>query len=594
MNNIKNFVIIAHIDHGKSTLADRFLELTGTLDRAKIKEQHLDSMDLEREKGITIKMQPVRMNYKNLILNLIDTPGHVDFSYEVSRSLAAVEGAILLIDAIKGIQAQTLYNLELAKKQNLIIIPVINKIDLPNAETEKVANDISSLLNINKNEIIKISAKNGINIDQVLEETAVKVPFAENDIDKPFQALIFDSKYDPFKGVIAYIRVTQGKLKKGEKIHLMAVNSSGDAKEIGYFRPDLVEAQELLAGEIGYIATGIKEPGKIRIGDTIIKKDSLNSDNLKPLPGYKEPKPVVFISIYPENADELEDLRNGLEKLRLNDPALTFNPEYKEALGRGFLCGFLGSLHAEIITERLQREFDLDLIISSPSVIFKIINNENEEIMIRSASDWPKDLTSIKQSLEPWIKIEIMTPLIFLGKMTETIQSFEVNYLGENYFGQDKILLIYEMPLREMISGFYNKLLSASQGYSSINYEILGFRESELVKLEILIAGKKEEAFSKIVPQSKAYQEGNFLVKKLKDVLPPQQFIVPLQAVVSGRIISRENVKARRKDVTGHLYGGDYSRKRKLLEKQKKGKKKLQEKTKIKIPTNVYFELMKK
>lgn len=593
--SMRNFVIIAHIDHGKSTLADRFLEFTGTVAMGKMNPQHLDAMDLEREKGITIKMQPVRMKYKDYILNLIDTPGHVDFSYEVSRALAAVEGAVLLIDASKGVQAQTLYNLDLAKKQGLIIIPVINKIDLPNAQTEKVTKDIMELLGVKEEDIIKISAKNGKNIEQVLETIIQKVPEPEIKNEMPLRALIFDSKYDSFKGVIAYARIEEGRLKKGEKIYLVVNGEKGDVKEVGFFKPELVECLELKSGDIGYIATGIKEPGKIRVGDTITKNqtDGSRLNEIKALPGYKEPSPMVFMSVYPQDANDFEDLKIALGKLKLNDPALTFTPETKEALGRGFLCGFLGSLHAEIITERLKREFGLILVISSPSVIFKLINNQNEEVEIKSATDWP-DSSQIKETKEPWIKLEIMTPSNYLGKVLDLAQSFDMHYIDRRHFGEDKALLIYEAPLREMISGFYSEVLASTQGFASLNYELLDFRTSDLVKLEILIEGKVEEAFSKIVPSHKSYEEGSHLVKKLKENLPGQQFAVALQASVGGRVIARETMKSRGKDVIAPLYGGDYSRKRKLLERQKKGKKELKEKARIIIPAHVFFEVLKK
>jgi len=593
MENVRNFVIISHIDHGKSTLADRFLELTNTIPREKMRPQFLDLMDLEREKGITIKMQPVRMahalNSKFYILNLIDTPGHIDFSYEVSRALAAVEGAILLVDATRGIQAQTIYNLELAKKQNLVIIPAINKIDLANAKIKEVATEIANLLGIEKNQVIQISAKYGTNTKELLKVVIEKIPSPKGNAEAPFRALIFDSKYDPYKGVMAYIRVKDGQIKKDEKIYLLATKTEGEAKEIGFFRPQLTPVKELKTGEIGYIATGIKEPGRVRVGDTITK-----SPNAQPLAGYQEPKPMVFASIYPENPDDFGLLKEGLSKLKLNDAAFTFEPETKETLGRGFRCGFLGSLHAEIVSERLQREFGLGLIISTPSVVYKIIDNENQEMFIRSVAEWPKNLSQAKETQEPWVKLEVMVPLNFMGNIMEILQGLETKYKEKKYFGQDKILLIYEAPLREIISGFYDKILSSSQGYASLNYETSGFKKADLVKLEILIAGKKEEAFSKIVPTKKAYQEGKKTVEKLKEVLPPQLFSVSLQAVVSGKVVARETIKAKRRDVTAPLYGGDYTRKRKLLERQKRGKKELKEKGRIRIPPNIFFEILKK
>ena len=591
--NIRNFSIISHVDHGKSTLADRILEITGAVNKDKMQDQFLDMMDLERERGITIKMQPVRMTYQskglNYIFNMIDTPGHVDFSYEVSRSLAAVEGVVLLVDAIKGVQAQTLANLELAKKQELVIIPVINKIDLPNARTEEVSTEVAELIGIDKNEIIKISAKNNINIDKVLDEIVLKIPPPLEKDKSELKALIFDSKYDSFKGVIAQVRIKEGFINKKDKIFLKAVEKKGDVKEVGFFNPSAFPVEELKSGEIGYIATGIKEAGAVKVGDTITK---VESSEIKPLSGYKDLQPVVFISFYPENTNDYVLLKDSLEKIRLTDPALFFEPEFKEVLGRGFRCGFLGSLHAEIISERLFREFDLKLVISSPSVIFKIIQNNDDKLMIMSPSDWP-DASSIKKTLEPWAKIELMTPNDYLGGVMEILSNLGGRYIDTKYFKSDKILITYEIPLRKIIIGFHDKIKSVTQGYASFNYNLIGFEESDLVKLEILIAGEIQEVFSRIVSKDESFFEGRKNVKKLKEFLPPQQFSVPIQAKVYGKIIAREDVKSRRKDVTGDLYGGDVTRKRKLLEKQKKGKKKMKEKGKVNVPSDVYFKIFK-
>lgn len=576
---IKNFVIISHVDHGKSTLADRFLDLTQTVSARKMQPQFLDSMELEREKGITIKMQPVRMKYKECILNLVDTPGHVDFSYEVSRSLAAVEGAVLLVDAAKGIQAQTLANLELARKQNLVIIPVVNKIDLPQAEVRETVKELAQLLKVKEEEIIKISAKNGTNVDQLLETIIDKIPSAEKSDDKEFKALIFDSVYDSYKGVIAYVRVMEGKVNKSEKIKLLASKTQSEIKELGYFLPELSSQKELYSGEIGYIATGIKEPGKVRVGDTIAKT------NVGPLAGYKEPSPMVFASLYPEDANDFDLLKDALQKLKLNDPSLIFEVESKEALGRGFRCGFLGSLHAEIISERLLREFSLDLIISSPSVVYKADGK-----LIYSASDWPEQT---KQAEEPWVLLEVISPSKYIGKIMEVLNNVRGNYKETKYLSQERLVLVYEVPLRDVITKLYDKIKGVSQGFASMNYEIIGYRESDLEKLEVLIAQKPEPALAKIVPKEKEYEEGKALVKKLKDSLPAQQFSVALQAVIGGKVIARETIKARRKDVTGYLYGGDYSRKRKLLEKQKKGKKLLKQKGGVRIPPKTFLEVFK-
>ncbi len=595
MKQFRNFVIISHIDHGKSTLADRFLELTDTVPKSKMKARFLDTMDLEQEKGITIKMQPVRMNYtlgaESYILNLIDTPGHVDFSYEVSRSLAAVEGAILLVDATKGIQAQTIYNLELAQKQKLKIIAAVNKIDLSQAQIEQSRKELAQLLNISEQEVFLISGKKGTNVEQLLE-AVVQIPYPQGDVNKPFRALIFDSKYDPFKGILAYIRVFDGEIKRGDKFYLMAAKAGGEVKEVGIFGPDLRAKEGLRAGEIGYLATGIKEPGQVRVGDTVAEAKKKQQEELTPLPGYKEPQPVVFASFYPENADEFELLKKALAQLKLNDAALSFEPEAKRALGRGFRCGFLGSLHIEITSERLRREFGLGLVISQPQVSYKIINQKNEEETIYSASDWPEP-GSIKEAREPWVKLEIITPQEHLGLMLELLKQSEGVHLETKYLLSNKLLLLYEVPLREIIIDFYDKLKGITQGFASMSYELIGYKKGNLVKLEIFIAGEPEEAFSKIVPEGNAFEEGKKIVKKLKEVMPAQLFSVSLQAIVQGRVIARETIKARRKDVTAPLYGGDVTRKRKLLERQKKGKKELKEKGKVQIPPRIFLEMFR-
>ena len=595
---IRNFCIIAHIDHGKSTLADRFLELTKTTPKEKMRPQYLDTMDLERGRGITIKMHPVRMNYtlnaKPYTLNLIDTPGHVDFSYEVSRSLAAVEGAILLVDASQGIQAQTLANFELAKKQGLTIIPAVNKIDLPQAKVEETKKELADLLEISPEEIFAISAKLGTNTRELLEAVIKKIPPPQGEKEKPFRALIFDSKYDPFKGVICYVRVFDNEIKNGEKIYLMAGKIEGKVKELGYFGPEFLPKEKLVAGEIGYIATGIKETEKVRVGDTITKisnfKFQTSNLDVEPLVGYQEPKPMVFASFYPENSNDFEILEEALMKLKLNDASLTFQPERKEGLGRGFLCGFLGSLHIEIVAERLKREYGLALVISTPSVIYKILTQKNQELLIYSPGDWPEP-SMIKEIQEPWMKLEIITPPEYLGQVLKIFENSEAIHIEKKFFGQNRLLLIYEIPLREIIIGFYDKLKGASQGFASMNYQFLEYRKADLIKLEILVAGKKEEAFSKIVPKNRALEEGRKIVAKLKEILPAQLFSVAIQAVISGKIIARETIKAKGRDVTAPLYGGDFTRKRKLLEKQKKGKKRLKERGQVRIPPQVYLKM---
>jgi len=601
--NIRNFSIIAHIDHGKSTLADRLLELTGTIDKKKMMPQFLDSMDLEREKGITIKLKAIRMNYifqgEKYILNLVDTPGHVDFSYEVSRSMEAVEGAVLLVDATQGIQAQTLANLQLAKQQNLKIIPVVNKIDSPIAKVEETLEELAILLNVLPDEIIKISAKNGTNIEQVLEAVIKEVPspsfdFAQDETAKPFRALIFDSEYDSFKGVIAFVRVVDGEISSGEKIDLIAAKASAEVKELGYLNPDFSVKDKLFTGDIGYIATGIKEPGKVRSGDTIISsKSKVQNPGIQPLPGYQDPKPMVFASLYPENPDDFDTLKVALSKLKLNDPALVFEQEMKEALGRGFNCGFLGTLHIEIISERLQREFDLNLVISTPSVVYKITDQKDKEILIHSASDWPENPSVIKSAEEPWVLLEVIAPTSYMGKLMEILKGLKGNYIDTNYLTPERAIIVFETPLRGIIANLYDKIKTASQGYASMSYNLIGYKPGKLVKMEIWIAGKKEEAFSRIVAEDEAYQEGKKMVEKLKEVLPPQMFSVALQAVIGGKVIARETIKAYMKDVTGYLYGGDVTRKNKLREKQKKGKKLMKEKGRVDVPTKAFLEVFR-
>jgi len=576
MENIRNFCIISHIDHGKSTLADRFLEITKTVNPRRMRPQYLDQMAIERERGITIKMQPVRMNWKNYILNLIDTPGHVDFSYEVSRSLAAVEGAILLIDATQGIQAQTLTNLELAKKEGLVIIPVINKIDLPAAEIERTKQEIINFLNISEKEIILISAKTGENAEKVLERVVEKIPApasaeasAGESADKSLRALIFDSEYDSYKGVIAYVRVFDSSIKKGEKIYLTQSKAKAEVLELGYFKPELLESQELKSGEIGYIATGLKDIDKCRVGDTITKLEIRNWKlEIKPLRGYLEPQSVVFASFYPIDKEDYDLLKESLKKLKLNDASLNFSPESSGTLGRGFRCGFLGMLHLEIVSERLKRDYDLDLIITSPSVVYK-------------------------DNREPWMELEIIAPAQYLGQINDLLSSFPGEFKDTHWLIKEKIVIHYQGPLDIILQGFYDKLKNVSSGYASMSYGLIGYREANLVKLDILINKEKIEAFSKMVRRENAYKEGKKMVELLEKELPPYQWAVPIQAAVGEKVIARETKKAMRKDVTGYLYGGDVTRKRKLLEKQKRGKKKLAKFGKITIPPEVFLKILK-
>jgi GTP-binding protein LepA len=595
---IRNFCIIAHIDHGKSTLADRFLELTGTVEKRKMRDQMLDMMELEREKGITIKMQPVRMKYTmdgvEYILNLIDTPGHVDFSYEVSRSLAAVEGVILLVDATKGIQAQTLANLYLALQEDLVIIPAVNKIDSPQAKTQEVKKEIAEVLGVSEDSVYEVSGKDGTNVEKLLAAVIEKVPPPKGANNGILRALIFDSKFDAFKGVITYVRVVDGAISPNEKISLLAQQAEGEAKEVGFFMPELVSSGELRTGEIGYIATGVKEPGKVRVGDTITKKSQITNSKsqIQPLSGYKEPNPVVFMSFYPESADDFDVLKDALAKLQLQDAALSFELESQEVLGRGFRCGFLGMLHAEIISERLKREFGLSLVISSPSVLYKVTLQDGKEVAIYSPQNFPQS-SSIAKAQEPWIRLEVMTPTLYLGQVHGMFEHIRSEYKETKYFGAERLMLIYEVPLSEMLTSLYDTLKGVTQGYASLNYEPMGYREADLVRLDILLAAIKEEAFSQIVPRQSAYEAGKKMVEKLKGVLPKQQFAVAIQAVIEGKVIARETLSAMRKDVTGYLYGGDYTRKKKLLEKQKKGKLELKEKGRVRVPASVFLEVLK-
>ncbi|MDD3170201.1 MAG: translation elongation factor 4 [Candidatus Paceibacterota bacterium] len=588
---IKNFVIISHIDHGKSTLADRLLEITETIKKDKMKPQYLDSMDLEREKGITIKMAPVRMDYSSpkgekIILNLIDTPGHIDFNYEVSRSLAAVEGAILLVDATKGIQAQTITNLDLAKKEGLTIIPAINKIDSPQARTEQVKKEIKELLDFKDEEIFSISAKTGENVASLLEEAVERIENAEDNSEKPLRALIFDSKYDSFLGVVSYMRIVDGRIKANDKIYFINSQAQGAVKELGVFKPGMTPVSELKSGEIGYIATGIKDPEKIRIGDTIVLAGEENL--VESLPGYKNPEPKIFVSLYPKEQDDFELLKTALSKLKLNDSALFFEQQNFHVFGRGFLCGFLGSLHTEITMERMKREFGLGLVISSPQVLFKAEDGKGKEVLIYNPVNWSE---SFKNFSEPWAEVRIIIGSSYLGRVFEFINGLEGKHVDSRPFGENRYFLIYEMPLREIIGKFYENLLNITQGFSSLTFKEIGYCKADLVKLEILINGKKEEAFSRILPQSKVNAEARKMVEKLKEVLPKQSFSVPIQGKIGGKIISRETLKATRKDVTAPLYGGDYTRKRKLLEKQKEGKKKLREKGEVRIPPEVFLKV---
>jgi len=607
LNLIRNFCIISHVDHGKSTLADRFLELTGTISKEKMKPQYLDRLPLERERGITIKLQSVTMRYdlegKEYVLNLIDTPGHVDFSYEVSRSLAAVEGAILLVDAGQGIQAQTLSNLYLAQKQNLQIIPVINKIDLEGIDLENVKKEIINLLKIEEKEIICASAKRGINVEEILLAVINKIPAPKIETDQPLKALIFDSCFDDYRGVIAFVRVFQGSLRAEDKIKFLATNITTSILEVGIFSPDFKKEPELKSGQIGYIVTGLKDIEKCRVGDTI----SLINGETKPLVGYHEPQSMVFAGLYPKQGDQPEKLRQALTKLKLNDASLIFEPEHSLALGFGFRAGFLGLLHLDVVQERLKREYDLDLVITSPSVAYQIwLKGENNFLVIHSPSEFP-DPAKIDKIKEPWMTVDIISPQKYLGvimdfattapqgaKSRTNFLSLEYLSQSENKFEQGRIIIHLEMPLSLLLVDFYDKLKSLTQGYASYSYAFLDYREAEVVKLDILVGGEKVEQLATLVYDDWAYQAGRKIVTALKDILPRQLFEVKVQAAIGGKIIAAERISPLRKDVTAKLYGGDVTRKRKLLEKQKKGKKKMMQLGKVNIPAEAYLAIMKR
>ncbi len=596
LSTIRNFCIISHIDHGKSTLADRLLELTKTVEKRKMREQVLDQMDIERERGITIKLQPVRMDYnlnsKPYTLNLIDTPGHVDFTYEVSRSLAACEGAILLVDAAQGIQAQTLSNYYLAKEEGLAIIPVVNKIDLPNAQPDKVAKDLAKLVGADEKEVIKISAKLGTNVEKVLEAIVERIPAPKGNLEKPLQALIFDSIYDEHRGVIAFVRLFDGQIKKEEEITLLGTKRESKVLEVGIFKPELLSKDSLSAGEVGYIVTGLKEVKDCRVGDTI------TISNLEPqtsaLPGYKPIKPMVFASFFCAEGENYPKLKEGLEKLSLNDAALGFEPESSKALGFGFRCGFLGVLHMEVVQERLEREYDLDLVITAPSVSYRVRpkTKKLELETIHSPTELPEP-SQIEEIQEPWIKIEIFSPNQYLGPIMQLVEKSRGIYKTTEYLSE-RVALVYEMPLASLIRDFYDKLKSVSSGYASLNYQFVGYRPADLVKLDILVAGEKVEALSSIVPKEEAYREGRSLVKRLKEIIPRQLFEVALQAAIGSKIIARETISALKKDVTAKLYGGDRTRKDKLLAKQRKGKKRLKRIGKVDIPQEAFLAILKR
>lgn len=594
-SKIRNFCIVAHIDHGKSTLADRIIERTGLLTEREMQAQVLDNMDLERERGITIKAQTVRIIYKakdgeEYIFNLIDTPGHVDFNYEVSRALAACDGAILVVDAAQGIEAQTLANVYLALDHDLDVFPVINKIDLPSADPDRVKEEIEDVIGIEAMDAPLISAKNGIGIDDVLEQIVKKIPAPTGDPDKPLQALIFDSLYDSYKGVIIFCRIREGKVRKGTTIRMMATGAQADVVEVGYFGPgQFIPCDELSAGMVGYITASIKNVRDTRVGDTVT--DASNPCN-EPLPGYKKVNSMVYCGLYPADGAKYPELRDALEKLQLNDASLNYEPETSIALGFGFRCGFLGLLHLEIIQERLEREYNLDLVTTAPGVVYKVFKTNGEMIELTNPSNLP-DPSEIEHMEEPIVSAEIMVTTEFIGSIMELCQERRGVYLGMEYIEETRALLKYELPLNEIIYDFFDALKSRSRGYASFDYELKGYEPSELVKLDILINKEEVDALSFIVHKDGAYERGRKMCEKLKDEIPRHLFEIPIQAAVGGKVIARETVKAMRKDVLAKCYGGDISRKRKLLEKQKEGKKRMRQVGNVEIPQKAFMSVLK-
>lgn len=594
VSRIRNFSIIAHIDHGKSTLADRLLMHTGTVEQRKMKDQFLDSMDLERERGITIKLQAARMNYtgkdgQEYVLNLIDTPGHVDFSYEVSRSLAACEGALLVVDASQGVEAQTLANVYLALENDLEIIPVLNKIDLPGAEPERVIEEIEEVVGLDCSQAIRASAKEGIGVPEILESLVHLVPPPQDTVEEPLRALIFDSYYDPYRGVIVYFRVMDGTLKKSDRIRLMASKKEFDLDEIGVLSPTQKPVEELHAGEVGYLSAAIKAVEDARVGDTItLAKAPAES----PLPGYTEAKPMVFCGLFPTDSDQFEDLREALEKLKLNDAALNYEPETSSAMGFGFRCGFLGLLHMEIVQERLEREYDLDLITTAPSVVYHVTKVDGETIEVDNPSLMP-DPVQREKIEEPYVRVELITPEEYVGTLMELCQTRRGEFMDMKYLTPTRTTLVYDLPLAEVVTDFFNQIKSRSRGYASMEYQMVGYRVNDLVRLDVMVNGDPVDALAAIVHRDKAYPVGRSLVEKLKELIPRHQFKVPLQAGIGSRIIASEHIPALRKDVLAKCYGGDISRKKKLLKKQAKGKKRMKAIGTVDVPQEAFMAMLK-
>ena len=585
-DRIRNFSIIAHIDHGKSTLADRVLELTDTVSGREMREQVLDSMELERERGITIKAQAVRVAWKGHQLNLIDTPGHVDFTYEVSRSLQACEGAVLVVDAAQGVEAQTVANAYLAIENDLELLPVVNKIDLPQADPDGAAHDLANLIGGDPDDVVRISAKTGQGVEAVLDAVIERIPPPSGDTGAPARALIFDSSYDQYRGVVAFVRVIDGAFRRGERLLAMAEGTRFEAEELGFFSPTMRASDTLEAGEVGYVITGLKDVSRLRVGDTLT---SLERPAAEALPGYKDVKPMVFAGLFPTESDDYPDLRDALEKLKLNDAALVYEPETSQALGFGFRCGFLGLLHMEIVRERLEREFDLDLLVTAPNVAYRVLTKDGEDVEVHNPAEMPAEIERVD---EPYIRASIIVPKEFVGPVMELCNERRGRFDHMEYLSEQRAVLIYELPLAEVVVDFYDQLKSRTRGYASFDYDIVGFREGDLVRLDVLIAGEPVDALSLILHRGSAYGRGRALVDRLREEIPRQLFDVPVQAAIGSRVIARETIKAKRKDVLAKCYGGDITRKRKLLERQKAGKKRMKQVGAVEVPQEAFLAVL--
>jgi GTP-binding protein LepA len=586
LDRIRNFSIVAHIDHGKSTLADRILELTDTVSQREMREQVLDTMELERERGITIKAQAVRVVWKGHQLNLIDTPGHVDFTYEVSRALQACEGALLLVDAAQGIQAQTLANAYLAIENGLEIVPVVNKIDLPHADPEGTASELADLVGEDPGRVLPISAKTGEGVEAVLDAIVARIPPPQGDPRASARALVFDSAYDPYRGVVAFVRMVDGSFRTREDVRAMAARTRFEAEELGYFSPNRTPTPTLEAGEVGYVVTGLKDVSRLRVGDTLTSARDGADD---PLPGYKDVKPTVFAGLYPTDSDDYPDLRDALEKLKLNDASLFYEPETSQALGFGFRCGFLGLLHMEIVRERLEREFDLDLLVTAPNVAYRVTTQAGDEFEVHSPAEMPRELERVE---EPYIRASTIVPKDYVGSVMELNNDRRGRFDHMEYLSEERVLLTYDLPLAEIVYDYYDQLKSRTKGYASFDYDVLGFEEGDLVRLDVLLAGEPVDALSLVVHRQNAHPRGKALVERLREEIPRQMFDVPVQAAIGSRIVARETIKAKRKDVLAKCYGGDVTRKRKLLERQKKGKKRMKQVGSVEVPQEAFLAVL--